>query len=348
MTGLHGLGWERNPQVGFHEDEIRVFEQRKKDDSDKFLNQPISDRLLDYTYILDLLRVISDNWSAFAPIFHSRDTTIFYLETLNKFRNPVVHVRQVLLEHQYHLILGICGELLQYFDRWRAGYRHHIKSYSCEFRFLAFPAGDDLNPEAEASHKAREWTKKIENLSSKPVTQRNDGVFGTEKLIRLSSGQARISVPKTIPQHDDKSYWASIIQAEVHTKSSLNDILKEGEHPYWALYWNMRENIDVNALVSEINDLTGLAPISMDIAPVDRILSAEYSIPLENRKIRISITNGTSRGASASLGLIPERSQDVLFLAHEIFSPDDILSLLRGELSLPEFRAMAKRSTTQR
>lgn len=230
----------------------------------------------------------------------------------------------------------------------KAGFKS-FKSYCCEFRFLAFFSGNDSNAQVDATRKVEEWITKIEGLSSQPVIPRDGGIFGIEKLIRLPRGQARISIPNTVPQNDDKSYWVSIIQAEVHTESALNHILKEGKRPFWSFHWNMKGNIDVNALVSEISYQTGLTPSSsssMEIGPDDHVIvNAEYSIPIDNRKIRISIAGGWSGETSASLGLIPERSQDGgLIRAHEIFSPDDILSFLRGEVSLPDFRAMARRA----
>jgi hypothetical protein len=120
MSTLHGPTWE-DTSMGFSEEEIRELEQRRKDEGDKLSSQPTSSKLLDYTHIMDLKRIIEDNWSEFSSIFLSNDTTMVYLDTLNKFRNPIAHARPGILEHQYYLALGISGELDMHIKRWRAG-----------------------------------------------------------------------------------------------------------------------------------------------------------------------------------------------------------------------------------
>jgi hypothetical protein len=68
MTTLHGPTWE-DTSMGFSEEEIRELEQRRKDEGDKLSSQPTSSKLLDYTHIMDLKRIIEDNWSEFSSIF---------------------------------------------------------------------------------------------------------------------------------------------------------------------------------------------------------------------------------------------------------------------------------------
>jgi hypothetical protein len=79
MSSRHGAGWETKPNVGFTEEEIRVLEQRRKDESYKPSNQAVSTRLLDFAHILDLKRIINNKWPDFAAIFQSRETTMFLL-----------------------------------------------------------------------------------------------------------------------------------------------------------------------------------------------------------------------------------------------------------------------------
>lgn len=245
MTSSHGPTLV-GTSMGFSEQEIKELEQRRKDERDKLSSQPTSSKILDYTNIVDLKRIIQDNWQEFSPIFLSKDTTMVYLDTLNKFRNPIAHVRPGILEHQYYLALGICGQLSLYIKRWRAGYRHHVKSYFCEFRFSSLDQND-------SRAKANNWSEKIESLSSKDVSLSRSNEFGEEKLIRLSKGQVRISSPQTIPQSGVVPYWTTVIQARVSTRLALNDLLTNGNHPCWALLWNLREDINVHTLIPEIN-----------------------------------------------------------------------------------------------
>ena len=342
MIRLHGLDWEKNGSIGLSEEEINNLEQRREDEGNKLSGQRVSNRLLDYAHILDLKRIIQDNWSDFASIFPPKDTTMVYFDTLNIFRNPIAHIRRGVLEHQYYLVLGICGELVMYINRWRAGYRHHVKSYYCEFRF---PATHPQDGQAEAAGRALEWSKKIVSLSSKTAELRSSEEFGEEKLIRLSKGNVKISNPQTIPQSGG-IYWTSVIQARVSTKSALNEILTKGEHPCWALHWTLKEDVNVHTLVPEIRELTGLAPSSSSGLGTGMIASAEYTLEVDNQRIRIFLAGGDFGRMSSAVGLMPGSSGDKGFYrAHEIFSPDSILSFLRGEIGRQEFRTMLQQAS---
>jgi len=155
----------------------------------------------------------------------------------------------------------------------------------------------------------------------------------------------RISNPQTIPQSDGIRYWTSVIQARASTKSALNNILTNGSHPCWALYWTLKEDIDVHTLVSEIKELSGLAPSSSSGLGGGRIVSAEYTIDVNNERIRIFLSGSEFKRMSPAVGLIPESSIDKgFYFAHEIFSPDSILSFLRGEISRQEFRTMLQKA----
>lgn len=71
MNQRYGLDWERNVS-GFSLSEIAALEKRKEDEKNRFPDQPLSDRLLDYGYITDLKKIICDNnnlWPEFVPIF---------------------------------------------------------------------------------------------------------------------------------------------------------------------------------------------------------------------------------------------------------------------------------------
>jgi hypothetical protein len=148
----------------------------------------------------------------------------------------------------------------------------------------------------------------------------------------------------TFPQYDGRDYWTSIIQAEVYTKQSLNQILIQGKHPCWVLDWHLKEDIDLDRLVSEVKDRTNRTPSSstMHGASEGNILGGtEYSFDFDNQILRIYLGRGGYSGARATIGLRYEgNGNEGFFRAHEIISPDSILSFLQGDLSFPKFRSM--------
>jgi hypothetical protein len=199
MSTQHGLDWETKPGLAFSPKDIQEMDRRRTVEYNTF-GRPMSNRLLDYSYIIDLKRIIIDNWQEFAGIFPSRNTTSVYFDNLNTLRNPLEHLRQGVTEQQCHLVIGICGEISRYIDAWNDGYRHQVLSYYCEFRFPVYPVGGDSKAaQAKAAQRAAEWSNKIEGLSLQPVSPHEGIDFGEERLIHLANGQARISVPHNVP-----------------------------------------------------------------------------------------------------------------------------------------------------
>jgi hypothetical protein len=343
MTSLHGLDWETKPSIGFSEGEIRRLEERRKDESNKLSNQPVSSRLIDYAYILDLKRIVENNWSHFAAIFQSKDMTMLDFDRLNNFRNPLAHIRIGLREHQYHLILGICGEIVQLIDRWEVGFRHNVKTYYCEFRFSAQHVRDgQMATQERATERANRWSTKLESLSLQAVVVRESDDFGKEKLIRLPKGQARISPPIAKGQYNGVNYWTSVIQAEVYTTEALDYVLNQGKHPYWALDWNLKEEINLDRLVSNIKELTGRTPNSTNLGGInDSILvEVEYGFEMGDRILRVYLGKGGYSGALATIGLRYEGDvEEGFYQLHRVISPDSILSFLLGEITLANFRS---------
>jgi hypothetical protein len=92
--------------------------------------------------------------------------TLFLLDKLGFFRNPIMHAREQMLEHQRHLCLGICGELFLYTHTWHMGYRRQVKKYYCIFRFSPCPGDEPNNTEVYVVRMAKDWLKIIEDNTS--------------------------------------------------------------------------------------------------------------------------------------------------------------------------------------
>jgi hypothetical protein len=264
-------------------------------------------------------------------------------DRLNNFRNPLAHVRTELLEHQYHLILGICGELVQLIERWEVGFRHNVKTYYCEFRFSAQPVRDgQMAAQEKATERANRWSTKLESLSLQAVVVSESDDFGKEKLIRLPKGQARISKPIAKGQYNGMDYWTSVIQAEVCTAQTLDYVLNQGKHPYWALDWNLKEDINLDRLVSNIKELTGRTPISTNPGNINSsiLVEVEYGFDMGNQILRVYLGKGGHSRALATIGLRYEGYvEEGFYQLHRVMSPDFIISFLLGEITLAKFRS---------
>jgi hypothetical protein len=104
-------------------------------------------------------------------------------------------------------------------------------------------------------------------------------------------------------------------------------------------------HINVQNLVSEINEITGLTPSSSSGRSTKQTLRVEYTIGVGNRRIRIFMSGGDYGRMSPAVGLAPESSNDKgFYFAHEIFSPDSVISFLRGEINRQEFQSMLQQA----
>lgn len=262
MSSKYGPGWISKSELGLDS----IWENAKKtkeDDSNKFGDQKISHNLLDYTYIVHLKELIINKfWDQFENIFPPKKVTEHYLDTINAYRNPTAHVRESLMEHQRYLCLGICGELMYHIHRYNLGFRHIVHGFYCQFGFSVYPNTTDTNDmEREATKRGNEWIDLVQSLSNKPVEEHETGMFNArEKLIRFSNGNMTITYPRTAQQYDGRYFYTCIIQAYFDNAQLLDKIVKEGRHPYYVLYFLLKNELDIPGIVSQIKYRTGRTP----------------------------------------------------------------------------------------
>src|SRR3989442_3562670 len=113
----YGTDWQNKASLGLDSEEIQEIKSRMNNEREIFL---------DYCYILDVKKIIHENWSEFAKVFSCKDTIMQYLTTINRLRNPIMHSRDI-AKHENYLCLGICGELMENIDKWYEGYKRDVK-----------------------------------------------------------------------------------------------------------------------------------------------------------------------------------------------------------------------------
>lgn len=169
MNQRYGINWETDERTGFSDFEIRALEERRNQERSTLGDHLVSNRLLDYSYISDLEKIICKNWPEFSQIFPSRETTSVYMKHIGKYRNPVIHKRRGIVRHQNQLCIGMCGELMLHIHRWKTGFKRLIIGYHCTFSFSALASKDenDETLKKNARRKAEDWISKIEKLATK-------------------------------------------------------------------------------------------------------------------------------------------------------------------------------------
>ena len=338
LTAKYGSEWD-STSYGFSESERAELEHRRHDEQKKFTHQPFSDRLLDYSDILHLKSLIEKNWQHFSRVFLSKDNTMAIFDMLQKLRNPVMHGRPGLLLHQYHLCLGICGELLLAVENWRQGYTHAVKSYTCDLRFSVYPEGvDEEAAQAQAKDLAHRWLETVSNkLAVKPEVKSSDDLR-KEWLLRLSGGHLKISMAWNYRGYDGHHFRSADIKLRTSSPTVIDQVLTEGRYPYRTLFWVLSDDFDVSIIASHIREMTGQIPSSSGGVQIGLgrpvLTSADFRIgAFDDANIRVALSRGEPN-IGATVGLVYDgKPNKGFFHAHKVFSVDIILSILYGKLA---------------
>lgn len=106
-------GGDIESHFGVSDVRIEKWKERKTIEEKRFSSTSIEERLIYYADFYDLKTIIKKNWGdcdELRDAFNNLKKIEFYLDELDKFRNPDAH-RRDFLPHQEKLIAGICGEL---------------------------------------------------------------------------------------------------------------------------------------------------------------------------------------------------------------------------------------------
>lgn len=103
-----GEDWLDNS--GLTRDRIEKLRETRDEEAKRRDGGEVNPRLIYYSNLWDLAKILDKNWSLFADCFGDRGTTRVYLDRLTAFRNPEMHGRD-LLPFERHLVLGITGEI---------------------------------------------------------------------------------------------------------------------------------------------------------------------------------------------------------------------------------------------
>ena len=98
---------------GVSQDRLQKWEERKSEEAKKISSTAVEERLIYYSDFYDLKTIIRKNWAESTELrttFEDLKKVEFYLDELDKYRNPDAH-RRNFLPHQKDLINGICGEI---------------------------------------------------------------------------------------------------------------------------------------------------------------------------------------------------------------------------------------------
>jgi len=342
MTQEYGNEWESNPNIGFSNSKKKTLEWRKKQQETNNPNINLPKDLISYCYPLDLREVVHKNKSLFEEIFILWEQSMALIEILNNLRNLVMHTRNVISNSQKYLVLGVCGEFLNTIYSWEHGLKRKILEYSCDLMFEE--REDDSNAaETKSIELAKNWESKIQTLGNVMPSEDIPG-RGPAYTLQLQEGDAQLTSIKTSRQYYGFYTQAARIHIRTQNYNVLDKILKTGNHPYWVIEWIISNSLDVHSVIDKIDKLLGKQPSSKGgSGSGDNIHwgSADYTIFNDSdRSVRVTLQELNDTSAKVSLISsfnVPNRG---FVKAHEIFTPDKIMSILYAQTNIPEVREL--------
>lgn len=354
LSRKYGSDWEYSSPI-WNDEMRKKLETTQRQDQGRRPYQIVSQRLIDYTDLVDLQDIIDHNWNLFDNIFRSKKTLASRFDDLLTLRNPEMHGRPDILVHQKHLCLGVCGEILQAIDHWRSGYEHAIKEYAVQLRFPVYEENkDQINVIEEAKLCSQKWLKdvcgKIGLILHTLLADENTEVYRAV----FQHTHAKIDVTWNYRGNDGRFFDAADVLISTSNLSTLHQILKAGEYPYQVLIWTLRDDLDPSIVAARILEHSGKKPISSSaVRAGDTIIlnHAEFRIDSSNEHpIRITLSRWQPN-EDARLCLIYDGSVNTGFYeAHNVFSAKDILSILYGETPFWKIKQMINQAcslTTQ-
>lgn len=125
----------------------------------------------------------------------------------------------------------------------------------------------------------------------------------------------------------------------------LNRIIDAGNYPYWAIYYRLDSELDLNIIQKEMNDRTGDSGwIGASSKDANGNINSE-TLEYRNLDLLIQIHTGKSAQYQIILSYLKGGLSRGFKKAHKVFTPNKILSLLYGEHSPIEFKKLVDKAS---
>jgi len=338
MTREYGTNWEEDPTKSWKKEKQTQLKNRMEDTKKEFPTKQLPNRLIDYSYIMDLKTVISKNEKIFKPIFQPWNELMGLFDILGKYRNPEMHSTTLLQDHERKLCEGICGRFNEIVEHWKKGYLRKTQSYSCDYLFDVLESNDADAANKKALAEANSWLDNIKQQSLGVIGNEDIPGRGEALIIKFKEGTAKLTIPKTTRQYYGEEYSQS---GRIHVVSEKFDVLDKiisvGNRKYWCLTWIV-DGLNVSKVVSRVFELEGKTP------PTNEGSFQRYIMSDGNLRIRVDLQQGQSNLTTINLVFDGGEIGKGFLKAHEIFSPDIILSIFYHEIQPIEVRKLVEES----
>ena len=108
LNDVLGSNWI--DKCGVNPARVAKWKEQLDEERKRITGRGVDERLIYFSDFYDLSAILKKHWSLFSAIFGDEKTMDVYLSTLENYRNPDAHRRE-LFPHEISLIKGITGQM---------------------------------------------------------------------------------------------------------------------------------------------------------------------------------------------------------------------------------------------
>lgn len=190
------------------------------------------------------------------------------------------------------------------------------------------------------------WTKKVEKELSENIQVLSSDTDSIESLL-TTPGHLKLELSWKYRGFDGSSYFiASTIYIKTSDKTALDKVIKAGNHPYWAIYYTLDKELDLDVIQNEMYKRTGdsgwVGGYKKDVDGNKISTSLEYRNRLG---LLIQLHRGISGQGLIILSYLEGGLSRGFMKAHEVFTPKKLLSILYGEFTPAAFKMLVDKAS---
>lgn len=338
LSDKYGQQWITNENVICKAKWSEELERKAAKDKVVQGNSNLHEIPLAYAEFYDVKEVIKNNEELFKPVFDKWEITTGYLETIIGFRNIIKHHRDI-SPNQNHLLIGICGEIIDSISLWRIGSKIDLDKEVLSFTdYIVTDNKSEEDILKEASLKVKEikdnflsaFKSSGINIFSDVKTNEFEVIIKTEYVeveIRTTDNPSSGSRIKDI---NYKKVSSRLLYTE-NNSVPLNLIMTNLNKNYWVVEYLLKGSIDINRLKEWSEKQAGLTPGS-STASGKSFDSVDYGFL--GGKIRVCASKyiNDNNEICGKLSLT-NNNQEEKWNPHLNITPNDLIGFMLGNIS---------------
>ena len=338
LSQKYGEGWIYNEEIICKQkwaDELKkVFEKDKKIQH----NGNIRELLISYADFFDIKELIKKNRSLFESVFSNFEVIVGYIETIIGLRNAIKHHRDISLNQQ-HLLIGICGEIIDAINLWRIGSKIELDRIVLSFNdYIATEGKSETQILSEAIEKINE----IENIFLNSLKSNSIEIFNTnnssdfETVINTQYIKIEIRANNKItPDSKIDNIEYETIHSRLSYKAecpvSLDLIMANTNKTYWVIEYLLKGFIDINRLKEWSERQAGLTPGS-SVATNGSFDSIDYGFLGGKIRVQAGKYVNELNEICGKLSLLNNINAEK-WNPHSNITPNDLIGFMLGNIS---------------